>query len=206
MKYFLGYVAVLFMALSFSIAFTINFTPLYSFDIDYLNIDQITGLSKSVIIDNYQVVIDYLNFPWIKELNMPDFRASESGLFHFFEVKQLVTWNYAILLVAAVLSFLFFKKVKKENGYWQLLNPLRVLIAAPIVALMVIFINFDRLFILFHSVFFNNDAWIFDARTDPIITALPEDFFMHCFVLVFILIELLLLFLFSYVKKKVKQI
>jgi integral membrane protein (TIGR01906 family) len=162
------------------------------------------GFSKDVILDNYRVLMQYLNLPWIVELKMPDFPASESGLFHFHEVKRLFLLDYAILGVSAVSSILFLRMVKKEQGYWRMLNPLRLMIAAPLVALTVIFMNFDRLFVAFHGVFFNNDAWIFDARTDPIILALPQDFFMHCFVLVFVMLELLLMLLYFWVRRKVK--
>ena len=204
LKYFFGYVAMFLLVLSASIAFTINFTPLYSFDIDYLNIEQMTGLSKDIILDNYRILMQYLNLPWITELKMPDFPASESGLFHFYEVKQLFLLYYAILGVSAVVTGLFLRMVKKEQGYWRMMNPLRLVIAAPLAALAIIFMNFDRLFVAFHGVFFNNDAWIFDARTDPIILALPQDFFMHCFVLVFVLLELVLVLVYFWVRRKVK--
>ena len=204
LKYFFGYVAMFLLVLSASIAFTINFTPLYSFDIDYLNIEQMTGLSKDIILDNYRILMQYLNLPWITELKMPDFPASESGLFHFYEVKQLFLLDYAILGVSAVVTGLFLRKEKKEQGYWRMMNPLRLMIAAPLAALAIIFMNFDRLFVAFHGVFFNNDAWIFDARTDPIILALPQDFFMHCFVLVFVLLELVLVLVYFWVRRKVK--
>lgn len=204
LKYFFGYVAMFLLVLSASIAFTINFTPLYSFDIDYLNIEQMTGLSKDIILDNYRILMQYLNLPWITELKMPDFPASESGLFHFYEVKQLFLLDYAILGVSAVVTGLFLRMVKKEQEYWRMMNPLRLMIAAPLAALAIIFMNFDRLFVAFHGVFFNNDAWIFDARTDPIILALPQDFFMHCFVLVFVLLELVLVLVYFWVRRKVK--
>ena len=204
LKYFFGYVAMFLLVLSASIAFTINFTPLYSFDIDYLNIEQMTGLSKDIILDNYRILMQYLNLSWITELKMPDFPASESGLFHFYEVKQLFLLDYAILGVSAVVTGLFLRMVKKEQGYWRMMNPLRLMIAAPLAALAIIFMNFDRLFVAFHGVFFNNDAWIFDARTDPIILALPQDFFMHCFVLVFVLLELVLVLVYFWVCRKVK--
>ena len=204
LKYFFGYVAMFLLVLSASIAFTINFTPLYSFDIDYLNIEQMTGLSKDIILDNYRILMQYLNLPWITELKMPDFPASESGLFHFYEVKQLFLLDYAILGVSAVVTGLFLRMVKNEQGYWRIMNPLRLMIAAPFAALAIIFMNFDRLFVAFHGVFFNNDAWIFDARTDPIILALPQDFFMHCFVLVFVLLELVLVLVYFWVRRKVK--
>ena len=63
LKYFFGYTAIFLLVLSASIAFTINFTPLYSFDIDYLNIEQMAGFSKDVILDNYRVLMRYLNLP-----------------------------------------------------------------------------------------------------------------------------------------------
>ena len=204
LKYFFGYVAMFLLVLSASIAFTINFTPLYSFNIDYFIIYQMTGLSKDIILDNYRILMQYLNLPWITELKMPDFPASESGLFHFYEVKQLFLLDYAILGVSAVVTGLFLRMVKKEQGYWRMMNPLRLMIAAPLAALAIIFMNFDRLFVAFHGVFFNNDAWIFDARTDPIILALPQDFFMHCFVLVFVLLELVLVLVYFWVRRKVK--
>ena len=112
--------------------------------------------------------------------------------------------DYAILGVSAVAAGLFLRMVKKEQEYWRMMNPLRLMIAAPLAALAIIFMNFDRLFVAFHGVFFNNDAWIFDARTDPIILALPQDFFMHCFVLVFVLLELVLVLVYFWVRRKVK--
>ena len=42
-------------------------------------------------------------------------------------------------------------------------------------------IGFDQFFIAFHGLFFNNDAWLFNPLTDPIINALPEAYF--CFIL-----------------------
>ena len=45
--------------------------------------------------------------------------------------------------------------------------------------------NFDRAFVIFHSLFFpGKDNWIFDYRTDQIILVLPQDFFMHCAMLI----------------------
>ena len=46
-------------------------------------------------------------------------------------------------------------------------------------------LDFDRAFVIFHSLFFPGKTnWIFDWRTDPIILVLPQDFFMHCAMLI----------------------
>ena len=42
----LGLLAIFLCILSFAIAFTINFTPMFAFDVDYFNIPESTGLSK----------------------------------------------------------------------------------------------------------------------------------------------------------------
>lgn len=197
----LGLLAVFLFILSLAIAITINFTPLYAFDVAYFNIPERIGLSKEVILENYRILINYLNFPWIEQLEMPDFPSSANGLFHFQEVKTLFLLDYFILIVTGFLSFFFLRTKKKNGRLWELIQPTRLLIFIPIVLLFLIFINFDQLFITFHELFFNNDAWLFDYRTDPIIMALPQTFFMHCFILVFAILEAGLLSLHIYSKK-----
>ncbi len=38
--------------------------------------------------------------------------------------------------------------------------------------------DFSRYFVIFHMIFFNNDLWILDPRTDLLINIVPEPFFM----------------------------
>lgn len=187
---------------SFSIVLTINLTPLYAFDIDYLKIAQNVGLSKEIVMENYRVLLNYLNLPWVTELNFPNFPSSESGLFHFYEVKRLFILDYGIALITAVGSFFYLRYIKKNQLFWKLVRPFQMAIAVPFVVLFMIAVSFDQLFVAFHKVFFNNDAWLFNPSTDPIILVLPEAFFMHCFILAFILIELQIIFGYFYTKRK----
>lgn len=199
---FIGIAGVFLWIVSFAIMFVINFTPLYSFDVNFLNIPERVGLSREVILENYSVLLEYLNKPWINELHMPDFTSSANGAFHFFEVKRLFLVDYGILLVTTLSSFFYLRYLKKEKRNWVLLRPFKWGLFAPLVILFIIVANFDQLFVFFHQVFFNNDAWIFNPATDPIIMALPETFFMHCFALAFILIELLITIVYFYAKKR----
>lgn len=107
--------------LSLSIAVTINFTPLYSFDIDYLEITETLKMPKEQISTNYRILLNYLNMPWIAELNMPDFPSSARGLFHFVEVKKLFALNYLILLFSGVGTFGFVRYLSRRQQSWQLL-------------------------------------------------------------------------------------
>ena len=200
-----GSLAIFLFILTAAIAITINFTPLYSFDITYLDIEGLTGLSKEVIMENYQILMRYLNVPWVGELNMPDFPSSASGLFHFYEVKRLFMFNYGVMIITGIISFFFLRNRKRSGELWQILNITRLMVFIPIFILFFIALNFNQLFVTFHQIFFNNDAWIFDWRTDPIILALPQEFFMHCFILVFVLLEAGLWALYFWTKRQLSN-
>ena len=50
-------------------------------------------------------------------------------------------------------------------------------------------LNFDRAFVVFHSIFFpGKDNWMFDWQSDPIILFLPQDFFRNCAILILVLL------------------
>ncbi|HFH8454309.1 TPA: TIGR01906 family membrane protein [Streptococcus agalactiae] len=168
-------------------------TPLYAFDIDYLNIPKYVGLSKEQILENYRILLTYLNIPWFLALDMPDFPSSASGLFHFFEVKKLFMLDYLILIFSGMDTLWFVRHLNRRRESWRLLPYFRQGTLIPLAILLALLVSFDTLFVLFHKVFFNNDAWLFNATTDPIILALPAEFFMHSFLLAFGLIEVFLI-------------
>ena len=46
-------------------------------------------------------------------------------------------------------------------------------------------LDFDRAFTVFHQLFFPGKTnWLFDPYTDEIINILPQEFFMHCALLI----------------------
>lgn len=197
----LGFTFLTLFILSLSIAVTINFRPLYAVIIDYLQITDIVDLSKEQILLNYRILLDYLNTPWVNSLNMPNFPSSASGLFHFFEVKKLFMLVYLILIISGVGTVWFFQLLNRKRQSWRLLPYFRWSMLIPLVVLLALVVRFDTLFLLFHQVFFNNDAWLFNPATDPIILALPAEFFIHSFLLVFGLIEVSLVLSYLLVNK-----
>ena len=199
--FFIGFTFLTLFILSFSVAVTINFRPLYAVIIDYLQITDIVDLSKEQILLNYRILLDYLNTPWVNSLNMPNFPSSASGLFHFFEVKKLFMLVYLILIISGVGTVWFFQLLNRKRQSWRLLPYFRWSMLIPLVVLLALVVRFDTLFLLFHQVFFNNDAWLFNPATDPIILALPAEFFMHSFLLVFGLIEVSLVLSYLLVNK-----
>lgn len=185
----LGIISMIIFVITLSIAVTIWFIPLYQITIQTQNIPESLGLTYDKLMDNYYALLQYLHFPWIQELNLPDFISSENGLLHFYEVKLLFYLNYSVLLIAFVSTFFYLKFVKRTGRIWVLIKPFFFASLIPPVLLLFLAVNFDSMFVSFHQIFFNNDAWIFNPATDPIINALPQDFFMYCFILFFILIE-----------------
>lgn len=199
---YLGIASLFISILTIAIALTIWAVPLFKFSLTYLNIPERVGLSLEKIMANYQVLLEYLHFPWIEQLNLPDFPVSNRGAFHFYEVKQLFYLNYGLLFLSTIGSILYLKKLKETNGLWRLVRVFRLAIIIPFLFLLLLMIDFDWLFVKFHELTFNNDAWLFNPTTDPIINVLSQEFFMFSFALFFILIESIFITSYFYLKKK----
>lgn len=194
---------VLFISL-FSVLLVFVFKPLYYFDIKFLSISKNSGCSIAAIRQNYNYIIDYLTDSKLNTFSLPDFRFSEHGRIHFEEVKAL----YSILGILCVICGIFAlfsvlrpepcrKQVRKVSGL--------LLIILPVFFDLLFLSGFDKYFNLFHKIFFKNDFWLFDPYTDPVITILPEEFFMHCAVLISILMLISGLSLLYSDKIKIKQ-
>lgn len=176
--------------ISLAVVVTINFRPLYYMDIKLLHIEETSGLSKDVILSNYNALIDYSS-PFFKGvLNFPTFTASATGLLHFAEVKNIFTTFYilgAVTLIPGILIIVYKTKIK---DYSYLLVSSITAIVLPLILAVYLALDFDRAFVLFHKLFFQNDYWIFDPATDPVITILPDTFFLHCALLIILLVLL----------------
>lgn len=201
----IGISSLFIFILTAAIALTILATPIYRFSLNWLDIPDRVGMSFDQIMENYTAVMKYLHFPWIDTLVFPNFAVSDSGAFHFWEVKRLFYLNYGLLFLSGVISFFYLRDLKKTSSFWRLLQPFKIAIFVPFVLLLLLAIDFDSMFVLFHELAFNNDAWLFDARTDPIITVLPQEFFMLCFAFAFILIESSFITGYLFSKKKMYE-
>lgn len=188
-----GILCLILTILSLSITITINFRPLYQFDIGYLNILDAVAMDKATLLKNFGELMSYLNNPFNHTLQLSDFPFSKSGAFHFYEVKRLFMLCYGVLLVTIVPSILFVRQLIQRKRVWRLIRPFQWGMIVPVFFGILMAIGFDRFFVAFHGVFFNNDDWLFDPATDPIINVLPEGFFMHSFILFFIVLELFFL-------------
>ena len=202
---FLAIMLMIFI-ISFAVVFTVFFKPLYYFDINYLNIDQISGLDAETIKENYRILINYQSIFYQGTLNLPDFVMSDSGRIHFEEVKRIFEAIQVMMVISGLISIPMTIKNIKEKEYRFLRLTGLITIIVPTVLGFLAALDFERAFVLFHQIVFRNDYWIFDYRTDPVITILPETFFMHCFMLIVVIVCLLAIICLGYYRYQQKKI
>lgn len=200
-----GFLSLFLTIITLSITITINFIPLFRWSITRFQLEAVSGLSKDTLLENYRLLLDFLNKPWVSELKLPDFPMSEAGLGHFYDVKNLFIFNYGVLLVTLIPSVFFLYYLWNNQRMWRLVRPFQWGMLVPVGFAFVMAIGFNTFFVFFHEVFFSNDDWIFNPLTDPIINVLPEQFFMYCFILFFLLIELIFFTLVLVGRRSVKK-
>ncbi|RDU22639.1 TIGR01906 family membrane protein [Anaerosacchariphilus polymeriproducens] len=189
--------------MSAGVILVLNLRPIYYFDISLLKIEETSGMEKEEIVENYNALIDY-NSPFYRgELNFPTLKSSETGLQHFKEVKRIfISFYYLFVITGLILiPFVIYKK-KKDCSLKFLRNAAILIFIIPVVVGIAIALNFNQLFILFHKIFFRNDYWIFSIETDPVIGILPDTYFLHCAVLIILVMMLSGLALYFIYKKR----
>lgn len=173
---FIGLMLML-VSISFATTAVLYCRPLY-----YLNINRFVGknnLDFQQIKENYDTLIDYNSFWGHEKLEFPYLPSSANGITHFEEVKTIFLEFQIILIIGLITSIfliLIYRKFYKTCEY-LLIGGLAT-IFVPFTLAVFIYANFDRVFVTFHQIVFNNDYWIFDYKTDPIINFLPQEFFM----------------------------
>jgi len=137
-----------------------------------------------------QTMLDYLQNKNDSLLMYAQIQGEEQQVFeerelaHMVDVKGLFMGGFAIrrwsMILAAVslpgLVLLEKKRCLKYlcRGY---LVALAVFAAAGIALGIIMAVDFNAAFIKFHEIFFDNDLWLLDIRTDVLIQMFPEEFF-----------------------------
>ena len=176
--------------ISLAVVLTLACKPLYYLDIHALHIPETTGYTISEIKANYDAVIDYSLSFGKTPLEFPTFPMSEGGRIHFEEVKN----NFNLFKYMAIFGTLtgavgiLRQRRKQSYGYLKLTAILTV--ALPAVIGATVALNWDWTFAAFHELAFNNDYWLFDPATDPVINILPDAYFLHCAVMILVLVIL----------------
>ena len=184
-------IVVTLFALSFSIAIPLFWRGFYYLHIDPYHLVEVTGYSKSDLIFSFNELMDSLMF-FKTPFSEGVFPFSESGKSHFLDCQFLFVLDYVILIISAVLLVIYLILLRKNknliyrpfnisSSIFMMLVPVILLGALGIYAS----IDVNSAFEFFHKVFFPGKTnWVFNSYTDPIIKALPEEFFIHCGILI----------------------
>lgn len=182
-----------------AIALTVLCRPIYYVDLQHLDIPARSGISAEVCRKNYDVLIDYNLLISPDELVFPDFSMSETGRIHFAEVKRIFVAAQVIALVGLIaFGIWLFRELRRQASEPHRGGDYRWLRWTCWVALGVVAVvgggmalNWDMAFVVMHKILFRNDFWLFNETTDPIIKILPDTFFLHCAVVIILLVVLL---------------
>jgi integral membrane protein (TIGR01906 family) len=109
------------------------------------------------------------------------------------------------MIVTLLPSIWFVNRLRQNQQQWRLIRPFQWGMILPLIFGFLMAVGFDRFFVTFHEIFFSNDDWLFNPATDPIINVLPETFFMHCFILFFVLIEVFFFAFYWWGKRGLKK-
>ena len=181
----LGIIAAI-LALAFATGVGLGFIHVsdfpYRMDVEGLEISESSGLPKEEILENYNATMKFLSPFRNRPFELPTLGYSEMGSYHFEQCKLFFNIVYAAALLSGFFLLLLgamrklTKKVLQIGGFLTL--------AIPCFVGVVMALNFDKVFTIFHSIFFEGSTWIFDPQVDEIINILPQEFFMHCGVLI----------------------
>ncbi len=189
-------VSLVFFILTFSIGLPIYCRSFYFAHIEPLQLPALSGFTEAEIIQAYNEVLDYLTLPG-KAFSAGVMAWSEEGKAHFDDCRILFSLNATVFLTsAAILAVLFlvgrgkgpYKIGKMPAAFYSGL--LAIILPVGIGALAST--DFDRAFVVFHTLFFpGKENWMFNPFTDEIINVLPQVFFRNCAVLIGVSIFLL---------------
>ena len=170
-----------FTVVCLAVSITVWFRPLYYADIEFLDIPEKSGYSEEVCHNNYDVLIDYNVIGGTSELEFPDMEMSEHGRIHFEEVKRIfIFMQIEALAGTAVLAAVYFRR--KRKGWMHLTGFVSLAVAAAV--LLAVVVDWEWAFETMHGLLFDNDYWLFNPQTDPVIKILPDRFFMHCGIMI----------------------
>ena len=198
------YLGILILAsLSLSVTLVVVFSPfLYYVSLSWLNLEEVSGLSESALMQNFRDMWTYLINPMSRSFSFTDFSASPQGLQHFADVKGLMLANFILTIVGLFVSYrvIHFIRQKRKKRYFK--HSIQWAYLLPLGFLLIAILAFEPLFLFFHQIFFRNDYWVFDPLTDPIISVLPQEFFLICFVAIVIIYEIIIMVMNQCIQRK----
>lgn len=172
------------------------------------------GIEETELIKSTQKLLDYikgkrdnLDFKANIRGEMVDF-FSERDKMHMIDVKNLFQIGYiarnglALIIVVIIFILKFNNNLKINVGKCLLFFPI-IGVIPFFILIILINIDFNRYFTVFHEMFFNNDLWLLDPVTDRLVNIFPEEFFANTAIriLMFYFASQLVFFIVGFLKR-----
>ena len=114
---------------------------------------------------------------------------------HMFEVKRLIWWVYASLLVTSIsiTTVITLGLNRKGRGFgisickWLFVGSILTIAMISTMGLLCL-IAFDAIFLIFHKISFANDLWRLNPSTDYLIKLFPRTFWFESTMIVSIIV------------------
>lgn len=191
--------------ISFSIFVIITSRVFYYSQIDLLHMVDETAdfvdfeVTKQTIIDAFNAVQDFIwKFkPFTVNPEGGYFTGalplSEEGMQHFKDCVPIF-WAFAIFFVISAINLFVlialwifdkFKPVKIFKMNPLFLSGLIIITLFGALTIVIFSVDFNDAFVVFHKLFFPGKSnWLFNPYEDVVISALPEQFFMNCTIVI----------------------
>ena len=120
------------------------------------------------------------------------FPFSEEGKSHFLDCQVLFVLDYVVLIFSFVLLVIYLIALRKNKNLIYRPFNMSISVIMLFIPLLLIgalgtyaLIDLNGAYAFFHKIFFPGKSnWVFDVYKDPIIKALPQEFFINCGILI----------------------
>lgn len=127
---------------------------------------------------------------------------NEREIAHMKDVKFLFKVAYFLIIIGLFLIFIkifnYYKSKYIERIYYDIRRSLIVTTIISIIFAFIFTTNFDLFWDYFHQIFFSNDLYLLNPKTDFLIQMMPLDFFISMstrILLSFYILHIIILFL-----------
>ncbi len=186
--------ALMALVLSGAIAVPLLWRGFYYLHINALGLADKTGWTAEEIQQGFDEMMDYCVFR--REFGTGVMKWSQEGYAHFADCELLFRMDFTVLAVSLAAVLLLWHMGKDYKAV-SLGNRGPMFWAGSVLAGLFAVIgglgalDFDRTFVIFHSLFFPGKSnWIFDWRVDEIILVLPQVVFRNYAILIVALLLL----------------
>lgn len=178
-------------------------------DISYYNnfhneykIEEESGLSKEWIECASNSLVEFIK-SGNKEVLKNHFNKKEishmEDVYKLFKLDRIVYTSLFIITLPVVIYKLF----KKDFLFFRYIRKYILITYISVVSFLgICSVFFSESFIYFHKLFFNNDLWLLDYKTDLMIRILPEKFFFVLFLNVLVLSMICIFLIYIFLKFK----